>query len=153
MDEAPEQTTGESPYLKLPWPAVAGGLAVMLLLVLGIGLFANRYLRPQTAIQPTVTVNPVAAPPAPATLLPFATPTVAPATATPQQAIAPEWRPKRPSQERRRVRQRCPRPVRRVLRRRVRRHRSRRLTRASRGSGPGIRELLADRVRSDVPVG
>jgi hypothetical protein len=86
MDEAPDQTTGESPYLKLPWPLVAGGLAIMLLVVLGVGLYANRYLRPQTTIQPTFTAVAVVVPlatPQPAT------PTAAPATSTPQPAIAP----------------------------------------------------------------
>jgi hypothetical protein len=57
MDEAPESEPGESPYLKLPWPLVAGGLVAVLAVALAAGLYANRYLRPQTSVQPTATQN------------------------------------------------------------------------------------------------
>src|SRR4051812_46904644 len=95
MDEAPDQTTGESPYLKLPWLAVAAGLAIMLLVVLGIGVYANRYLRQPTAITGPTPTNVVLAvavstvlavtPQVPATeaAVPRATGTVAPPTQTP----------------------------------------------------------------------
>lgn len=53
--EAPNQDTGDSPYLKLPWQLVAGALAAVLLLALGAGLYANRYLRPQLGMVATAT--------------------------------------------------------------------------------------------------
>src|SRR5438477_1263518 len=74
----PRNPQGEpSPYLRLPWPVIAGGLFIVLAAALAFGLFANRNLRPQGATAPT--------PGAPIAAAPTATrgPTVAPATDTP----------------------------------------------------------------------
>jgi hypothetical protein len=60
MDKAPEPEPVESPYLKLPWPVVAGSLFAVLALALAAGLYANRYLRPQSSTQPTATQIPLA---------------------------------------------------------------------------------------------
>ncbi|MDQ6673068.1 MAG: hypothetical protein M3069_20400, partial [Chloroflexota bacterium] len=62
MDDAHDAEPEHSPYVRLPWPLVASGLAGVLLLALAAGLLANRYMRPQLALQPTP--NPPAAAPA-----------------------------------------------------------------------------------------
>jgi hypothetical protein len=62
--------------LRLPWPLVAGGLLFLLLAALGVGLYANRNLRPQTLAPATV----VAAATGLATAAPVVVPTVQPAT-------------------------------------------------------------------------
>src|SRR5437870_4829466 len=86
MDDAHDAEPEQSPYLRLPWPLVAGGLAGVLVLALAAGLFANRYLRPQVSVVPTP-ISPVAAAPPPApTSVPA--PTVAP-TPTPAPAATP----------------------------------------------------------------
>jgi len=84
MDEPhlPDETE-PSPYLRLPWPLVAGGLLAVLGLALAAGLLANRALREQLTL-PTPT--PVAAV-ALATATPNA-PTAA-VTAVPTRAPAP----------------------------------------------------------------
>src|SRR5438034_8991722 len=89
-DAETEQTTH---YMRLPWPLVAFGLVALLAVVLGIGLFANRYLRPQVGLVPTAEPAVVAAVPVTSTpQVPTAVPTPAPplvvhapvvATATP----------------------------------------------------------------------
>jgi hypothetical protein len=48
------------PYRSFPWPLVAGVLAAVLLLALGAGIFANRYLRQPTVIVPPPTSAAVA---------------------------------------------------------------------------------------------
>src|SRR5207244_4520241 len=53
MSEAPDAEREPSPYVRLPWPAVAAGLLAFLALVLAVGLFANRNLRPQLSVVPT----------------------------------------------------------------------------------------------------
>src|SRR5437870_12163714 len=71
MSEAPDAEREPSPYVRLPWPAVAAGLLAFLALVLAVGLFANRNLRPPLVVVPTpsaaalatITPIPVAAPP------------------------------------------------------------------------------------------
>ena len=60
MDDAPDAEPEDSPYLRLPWPVVAAGLVGLLAVALAIGLFANRYLRPQLDVLPTPA--PIAAP-------------------------------------------------------------------------------------------
>src|SRR5438876_7478483 len=94
-DAGTEQTTH---YMRLPWPLVAFGLVALLAVVLGIGLFANRYLRPQVGLVPTpepvlVAAVPVTSTPQVATVVPTAAPTLvvqapAGATATPLPAPA-----------------------------------------------------------------
>ncbi|HEY3061326.1 MAG TPA: hypothetical protein VGL99_20345 [Chloroflexota bacterium] len=105
---ADASASGDSPYLKLPWPLVAGGLAAVLLIALTAGLLANRYLRPSTTpfVPPTSTIaaaaaagtltpRPVATPtteltPAPL-ILPLATSTspAASPTVAPVAAVSP----------------------------------------------------------------
>jgi hypothetical protein len=68
---------GEAPSLiRLPWQVVAGGLVLVLLVALGLGVYANRYLRPQTLAPATV----VAAATGLATPAPVVVPTAQPAT-------------------------------------------------------------------------
>src|SRR5262249_37758695 len=100
MDKAPEPqaASGDSPYLRLPWQVVAGGLLLLLVVALAGGLLANRYLRPQTTVLPTATEVPVVAAPATSppqpvgeatpvqTSAPTVTVTPVPATATPPRA-------------------------------------------------------------------
>jgi hypothetical protein len=98
MDEAPERSPGDSQYLKLPWPVVAGGLFALLAVALAAGLYANRFIRPQTTIVPTTTpppvvaVAPVATPvnptAPPASTIPPATPPPAPTSAPPPSPSA-----------------------------------------------------------------
>jgi len=76
MDDAHDPEPEKSPYVRLPWLLVAAGLVGVLAIALGLGLFANRYLRPQAEVAPTPIA--IAAAPA-ATSVPV--PTVAP-TAT-----------------------------------------------------------------------
>src|ERR1700674_5726445 len=85
MDDAhdAEPEASPSPYVRLPWALVAAGLVGVLVIALGLGLYANRYLRPQVEVAPTPTAP--AAAPAP-TLTPVPAPTVAP---TPTMAPAP----------------------------------------------------------------
>src|SRR5207237_4447836 len=85
MDESRGPTGAGSPYMRVAWPVVAGGLLVVLLIALGAGLLANRATREQLAV--------VTATPAPAALAAPATPAatqtpvpVASATAGPRQA-------------------------------------------------------------------
>src|SRR5438128_4339933 len=101
MSEAPDAEREPSPYVRLPWPAVAAGLLAFLALVLAVGLFANRNLRPQLSVVPTpsaaalttTTPIPVAAPPTIQANIPTSAPTrvavlpIAGATAT--SAITP----------------------------------------------------------------
>jgi hypothetical protein len=60
--------------MRLPWPLVAVGLLALLVVVFGVGLFANRYLRPQVGLVPTSEPAVIAA--------------GLPATSTPQVATA-----------------------------------------------------------------
>ena len=53
MDDAQDAEPEDSPYIRLPWALVVAGLGGVLLVALGIGLFANRYLRPQLEVPPT----------------------------------------------------------------------------------------------------
>ncbi|HLZ29571.1 MAG TPA: hypothetical protein VKV73_19820, partial [Chloroflexota bacterium] len=53
MDDAPDAEPEAPPYIRLPWPLVAAALGGVLLLALALGLFANRYLRPQLGAAPT----------------------------------------------------------------------------------------------------
>src|ERR1051326_1172371 len=82
MDDAHEpQSEHSSPYLHLPWPAVAAILVAVLGLLLAAGIYANRNLRPQVGIVPTppplaIASTSVAA--ATATTLPVSTSTPAP---------------------------------------------------------------------------
>ncbi len=101
MNEAPDAEREPSPYLRLPWPAVAAGLLAFVALVLAAGLFANRNLRPQLGVVPTpsaaalttTTPIPVVAPPTFQANTPTSVPTpvallrIASDTATP--AISP----------------------------------------------------------------
>src|SRR6266851_1387349 len=72
--DADAETDQATPYMRLPWPLVAAGLIAILAIVLGIGVFANRYLRPQVGLIPTPEPAVVAAPP--------------PVTSTPQVATS-----------------------------------------------------------------
>jgi hypothetical protein len=58
--DPPATDPEDSPYRKLPWPLVAGVLAAVLLLALGAGIFANRYLRQPTVVLPPPTQAPLA---------------------------------------------------------------------------------------------
>ncbi len=65
MDDAHDAETDQAtPYMRLPWPLVAGGLLGLLAVVLAVGLFANRYLRPQVGLVPTPVAAAIAAAPA-----------------------------------------------------------------------------------------
>ena len=78
MSEAPGDGDREgSPYIRLPWPVAAGGILLFLALMLAVGLYANRNLRPRTAVAATPVVEAV-----PTTLAPLATPTVRPQSTT-----------------------------------------------------------------------
>jgi len=68
-------------YMRLPWPLVALGLIVLLAVVFGVGLYANRYLRPQVGPVPTSEPAVAAAPPT------TATPQVATAAPTPAPTV------------------------------------------------------------------
>jgi hypothetical protein len=118
MNDAPDAEQEPSPYLRLPMPVVALGLLVLLVGLFGLGLYANRSLRPQgtipvatafpatTSATPAVTATslPVAGvqatPPAVQVTVEAAAPTQTPApaaavstpeptTATPTAALAP----------------------------------------------------------------
>src|SRR5712692_5158080 len=88
--DADAETDQAMPYMRLPWPLVAAGLVAILAIVLGIGVFANRYLRPQVGLVPTpepavVVAQPLTSTPQVATSVPTPAPTVvvqAPAAAT-----------------------------------------------------------------------
>src|SRR5438132_9578100 len=85
-DGETEQTTH---YVRLPWPLVAFGLVALLAVVLGIGLFANRYLRPQVGLVPTAEPAVVAAVPVTSTpQLATAVPTPAPTLVVQAPAVA-----------------------------------------------------------------
>jgi hypothetical protein len=100
MNDAHDAETDQAtPYMRLPWPLVAAGLIGILAVVLGIGLYANRYLRPQVGLVLTpepaaiaaaapLTPTPPAAPavPTPAPTLVVQAPTSA--TDTPRPALA-----------------------------------------------------------------
>lgn len=102
MDDAHDAEPEHSPYVRLPWPLVAGGLIGVLVLALAAGLFANRYLRPQLTVVPTPVPAAAAAaaaqaPPTAAaatvvstpTLVPAPTPIVVAATAAPTATAPP----------------------------------------------------------------
>ena len=61
MDEPKRPEAEDSPYLKLPWPLVAGGLAAVLLVALAAGLLANRFVRQPTVVLPPPTAVSIAA--------------------------------------------------------------------------------------------
>src|SRR5437762_1252904 len=79
--DAKDEDSGHS-YMRLPWPVVAALLFGVLVLVLAIGLFANRYLRPQVGLVPTEV--PLAAPPASSTSLPATAVAATPVAALPR---------------------------------------------------------------------
>src|SRR5947209_16178006 len=108
MNEAPDAEREPAGYIRLPWPDVGGGLLLVLVALLGLGLFANRNLRPQTATAPTAVVvepptatslpavaatrvtTPTSEPAAIATAtVPVATPAPAAATAAPAATPRP----------------------------------------------------------------
>src|SRR4051794_39866544 len=69
-DAAPRgEATG---YVRVPWPVVAGALLALIVGALGVGLYANRNLRPQTAPVPVPTTVAAGALTPP---VPLATPT------------------------------------------------------------------------------
>ena len=92
MNEAPDDEREPARYIRLPWPVVGAGLFVLLALVLGLGLFANRNLRPQVGVVPTpspvAVATPTVLPVAAAAVVQASTPTVAP-TSVPVTATAP----------------------------------------------------------------
>src|SRR5947207_3100653 len=57
MNDAAQDADAEkdhpTQYVRFPWPVVAAGLVVLLAIVLGIGVYANRNLRPQIGLVPT----------------------------------------------------------------------------------------------------
>src|SRR5438876_467177 len=65
--DAETETDKPTHYMRLPWPLVAFGLIAVLSVVLGIGLYANRNLRPQVGLVPTSEPALVAAAPATST--------------------------------------------------------------------------------------
>ena len=69
MSDTPEP--GPTPYVRLPWQLVAGGLLVLLVGLLAFGLYANGNLRPGAAAAPTPTPPPAAT----ATRVPVVAPT------------------------------------------------------------------------------
>src|SRR5438552_6930506 len=79
--DAEAETDKPTHYMRLPWPLVAFGLVAVLAVVFGIGLYANRNLRPQVGLVPTSEPALVAAPPA------TATPQVATAVPTPAPTV------------------------------------------------------------------
>ena len=85
MNEAPDGEREPAGYVRLPWPVVGAGLFVLLALVLGLGLFANRNLRPQIGVVPTpspvAAATPTALPVAAPAAVQASTPTVAPPSA------------------------------------------------------------------------
>src|SRR6266851_4280367 len=93
-DAEADQTTH---LMRLPWPLVAVGLLALLVVIFGIGLFANRYLRPQVGLVPTsepavVAAVPITSTPQVATAVPTPAPTLvvqAPAVATATPLPAP----------------------------------------------------------------
>src|SRR5919202_7099676 len=112
MNEAPDAEREPAGYVRLPWPLVGAALFLLLALILGVGLFANRNLRPQIGMVPTSTplaeatstTPPVAAPLAvqartptlAATDVPVSsavTPTLAAAPAAPTETPAPAAEP------------------------------------------------------------
>ena len=87
MSEAPGDGDREgSPYIRLPWPVVAGGLLIFLAAALGFGLYANRNLRPLTGPASSTGPTPIAAAAAPASA---ATAMPMQDVRTPQSASAP----------------------------------------------------------------
>ena len=90
MDDAHDAEPEESPYIRLPWPVVTAGLAGVLVVALAVGLFANRYLRPQVqVVQTPLAVIAAASSPTPAPeVAPAPTPESAP-TVAPTQLPTP----------------------------------------------------------------
>jgi hypothetical protein len=96
MNDAHDAEPEESPYVRLPWGLVAAGLGGVLLLALGFGLYANRYLRPQLQLVPTPIAVAAATPAPPPTLAATPAPTplvvataVAPTATTPPATAPP----------------------------------------------------------------
>ena len=81
-----------SPYLRLPWPLVAGGLLAVLGLALAAGLLANRALREQLTLPtptPPAAVALATAPPNSPNVAVTAVPTRAPSSTAVQPTVAP----------------------------------------------------------------
>ncbi len=85
-------------YMRLPWPLVAAGLVALLAVVFGVGLYANRNLRPQVGLVPTSEPALVAAPPAtPTPQVATAMPTLAPTIIAQATAVSATATPPPPS--------------------------------------------------------
>jgi hypothetical protein len=94
VSEAPDTPSEGVKYVRLPWPLVAGGLLGVLAVALAIGLFANRYLRPQVGVDATsiaisAPTTPTIAPAAPTVQVPVAPATAPPSTQTPVVGFPP----------------------------------------------------------------
>jgi hypothetical protein len=90
MDDAHHDAEPEeSPYIRLPWGLVAAGLGGLLLLALGLGLYANRYLRPQVQVMPTPLAVAAATSAPPPTFTPTANLAPAPTSLVVATAAAP----------------------------------------------------------------
>src|SRR5207244_991855 len=80
VDTAAVQSGAAEPagLVRFPWPLVAGGLLLLLLLALGAGLYANRNLRSPAGVE-----TPVAAAPTPVVAVPTVQSTAVLPTPTP----------------------------------------------------------------------
>src|SRR5947209_9787336 len=94
MNEAPDGEREPAGYVRLPWPVVGAGLFVLLVGLLGFGLFANRNLRPQAAAAPTpaTAVAPLTLTPTVARVIADA-PTATPIALTPTPVSRPTTSP------------------------------------------------------------
>ncbi|MCA1648224.1 MAG: hypothetical protein LC797_23130, partial [Chloroflexi bacterium] len=83
MNDAQDAQPEHTRYMRVPWPVAAAGILGVLAVALAIGLFANRYVRPQVGVVPTPTAPAAAAavPTASATPAPAATPAAGAPTA------------------------------------------------------------------------
>ena len=96
MNEAPDDEREPARYIRLPWPVVGAGLFVLLVGLLGFGLFANRNLRSQNQALP-VTSAPVPIGPATPTAVILLAPTSPPvptSTAVTREVLAGTVSPK-----------------------------------------------------------
>jgi hypothetical protein len=93
MAETRDPDSEHSPYLRLPWPAVALVLVVLLGVALGVGTWANRNVEPRTIAQSSPEASAFATPTSLA-IATLAATTQATALVVPQATVSPTVSPR-----------------------------------------------------------